>query len=81
MQIRHLSGMASKFSPRYIGPYLISQRFGVVAYRLELSPELTRVHNVFYVSQLRKYLPNLSHVIEVDLVQLQENSSYEEQPI
>jgi len=50
-----------------------------VAYRLELPAELQRIHNVFYVSQLRKYIPDPSHVINP--IQVQENLSYEEQPI
>ncbi|KAM1185411.1 hypothetical protein TB1_013912 [Malus domestica] len=38
-----------KLSPRYIGPYEITERIGEVAYRLELPPELSKVHNVFHV--------------------------------
>jgi len=41
--------MAGKLSPRYIRPYRITQRVGHVAYRLELPPELPRVHNAFHV--------------------------------
>ena len=73
--------MVGKLSLRYIRRYPILQRVGEVAYRLELSPELPRVHNVFYVSQLRKYIPNPSHVIEPDPVQLQEDLAYEEELI
>jgi hypothetical protein len=47
----HVKG---KLSPRYVGPYLIVQRIGKVAYKLELPPELVRVHTVFHVPQLRK---------------------------
>jgi hypothetical protein len=47
----HIKG---KLSPRYVGPYPIVSRVGKVAYRLELPPELTGVHPVFHVSQLRK---------------------------
>jgi len=43
-------GMTGKLNPRYIGPYLITQRVEEVAYWLELPPELPRVHNVFHVS-------------------------------
>ena len=74
-------GKTGKLSPRYIGPYPVIQRIGKVAYRLELPPELPRVHNVFHVSQLRKYIPHPSHIIESDPVLLQEDLSYEEQPI
>src|SRR5438105_8641517 len=43
-----------KLAPRYIGPYPITGRIGAVAYRLELPEEMSDVHNVFHVSQLKK---------------------------
>ena len=52
-----------KLSLRYIGLYQIIERVGEVAYRLALPPELARVHNVFHVSMLRRYVSNPSHVI------------------
>ena len=73
--------IAGKLNPRYIRPYPIIQRVGEEAYWLGLPPELLIVHNIFHVSQLRKYLPDPSHVIEPDLVQLKEDLSYEDQPI
>jgi len=74
-------GMIEKLSPRYIGPDPIIQRVGEVAYGLEMPPELPRVHNIFHVSQLCKYLPDPSYAIEPDLALLQEDLSYEEHPI
>ena len=74
-------GIAGRLSPRYIRQYPILQRVGEVVYHLELPPKLPRVHNVFHVSQLRKYVPDPSHVIEPDPVQLQEDLSYGEQPL
>ena len=73
-------GMAGRHSLRYIESYPVKQRVGEVAYWLELPPELPRVH-VFHASQLWKYIPDLSHVIEPDPIQLQENLSYEEQHV
>ena len=73
--------MAGKLCPRYIGPYPITQRVGEVAYWLELAPELLSVHNVFYVSQLRKYILDPLHIIEPDPIQLQEDVIYEEQSV
>ena len=49
----HVKG---KLAPRYIGPFKIPERQAEVAYQLELPPELSDVHNVFHVSQLRKCL-------------------------
>ncbi|GKV13749.1 hypothetical protein SLEP1_g24732 [Rubroshorea leprosula] len=74
-------GIRGKLSPRFIGPFEILERVGEVAYRLALPPNLSEVHNVFHVSMLRKYVPDLSHVIEHVPIQLREDLSYEEQPI
>ena len=43
-----------KLGPRFIGSFRIFARVGKVAYRLELLEELSRIHNTFHVSQLRK---------------------------
>ncbi|XP_048493122.2 uncharacterized protein LOC125493682 [Beta vulgaris subsp. vulgaris] len=56
-------------------------RVGKVAYRLALPTELSRVHNVFHISQLRQYIPDKSHVLQPETVQINENLSYEERPI
>jgi hypothetical protein len=45
-----------KLAPRYIGPFLVMARLGAMAYRLELSPSLAGVHNVFHISHLKKCL-------------------------
>ena len=52
-----------------------------MAYRLALPPALERVHNVFHVSQLRKYLTDSSHVIEPETIALDESLRYEEKPM
>ena len=45
-----------KLTPRYIGPFKIIKRVGAVAYRLELPEEMSDIHNIFHVSQLKKCL-------------------------
>ena len=70
-----------KLSPRFIGPYEISERVGPVAYRLLLPPELERIHNVFHVSMLRRYRSDPSHIINPSEVEIQADMSYEEEPI
>ena len=74
-------GKKGKLSPRYIGPYEILERIGPAAYRLALPMDLSRVHNVFHVSMLRKYVPDPSHVLKEQPVQIKENLSYEEEPV
>ena len=74
-------GKKGKLSPRYVGPYEILERVGNVAYRLALPSELGGVHPVFHVSLLRKYLPDPSHVIQLQEVLLDKNLAYEETPV
>jgi hypothetical protein len=47
-------GMKGKLAPKYIGPYKIIERIGMVAYRVLLPPHLDKINNVFHVSMLRK---------------------------
>jgi hypothetical protein len=49
-------GMKGKLAPRYIGPFPILKKCGIVAYKLDLPPSLARVHNIFHASQLKKCL-------------------------
>ena len=74
-------GKSGKLSPLYIGPYMIVERIGKVAYRLELPSDLDRIHDVFHVSMLRKYIPDPSHVLTEQLVEIQENLTYKEEPV
>jgi len=49
------TGKKNKLDLRYVGPFKILERIGPLAYRLALRPELEKLHNVFYIYQLRKY--------------------------
>ena len=52
-----------------------------MAYRLELPSELSRIHNVFHVSMLKKYVPDPSHILESPPIDLEEDLSFEVQPV
>ncbi|KAL6129303.1 hypothetical protein ACLB2K_072655 [Fragaria x ananassa] len=74
-------GKRGKLSPRYIGPYETTERVGPVPYRLRLSPELSRIHDVFHVSMLRKYVVDPSHVLQEQPISLKKDLTYEEEPV
>ena len=74
-------GRRGKLSPRFIGPYEIVSKVGPVAYKLKLPPNLSRIHDTFHVSMLRKYIPDPSHVLREHPVQLKKNLTYEETPV
>ncbi|KAL4025985.1 hypothetical protein IC575_014391 [Cucumis melo] len=68
-----------KLSPHFVGPFEILERIDPVAYRLALPPSLSAVHDVFHVSMLRKYVPDPSHVVDYEPLEIDENLSYTEQ--
>ena len=57
-------GKRGKLSPRFIGPFEILEMVGAVAYRLALPSIMSGVHEVFHVSMLQKYTPDLAHVLD-----------------
>ena len=65
----------------YVGPFEVLKKVGALAYRVALPPRLEKIHNVFHVSSLRKYVYDASHVVEIEPIQLDENLAYEEYPI
>ena len=70
-----------KLNPRFIGPFKIIERMGKVAYKLELPSELDRIHNIFHVSMLKKYVPDPSHVLGTPLVELREDLKVGVEPL
>ncbi|XP_070036834.1 uncharacterized protein [Nicotiana tomentosiformis] len=70
-------GKKGKWSLRYVEPFKIIQRIGVVAYKLELSPEMSLVHLVFHVSMLKKVVGDPSTIVPVETIKVNEELSYE----
>ena len=71
-------GKRGQLAPRYIGPFEILQKIGDIAYKLVLPPQLSSIHDVFHVSMLKKYEPNINHVLDWQDLNLQEDITYEE---
>lgn len=58
---RYLRMKHKKLEQRYIGPYKIITVISPVVYKLEL-PSNMRIHNVFHISQLKKYTGTTPHI-------------------
>ncbi|GJY66161.1 putative reverse transcriptase domain-containing protein [Tanacetum coccineum] len=59
-------GKRGKLNPRYVGPFKVLEKVGSVAYKLELPEELSRVHNTFHVSNLKKCYADKPLAIPLD---------------
>ena len=71
-----------KLSPHFIGPFRIIERVGEVAYRLELPNQLSDVHDVFHISQLKKGLkPHDKEPLSMDGLEVKEDLTIMEHPI
>ena len=74
-------GKRGKLSPRFIEPFEILERVGTTAYRLALPPSLLGVHEVLHVSMLRKYTPDLTHVVDWGELIIDIDGTFEEGPV
>ncbi|KAA3483115.1 DNA/RNA polymerase superfamily protein [Gossypium australe] len=74
-------GRKGKLSSHFIGPYKVTERIGLVAYRLALPLELEKIHDVFHVSMLHRYRSDPSHVIVPIEVEIQPDLTYGEEPV
>ena len=74
-------GRNDKLSPRFIGPYEVIEKVGLVEYRLALPPDLENIHNFFHVSMLRRYRSDPSHVVSSEIIELRFHLTYEEEPV
>ncbi|GJS45867.1 hypothetical protein Tco_0595988 [Tanacetum coccineum] len=67
-------GKRGKLNPRYVRPFKVLAKVGKVAYMLELSQELSRVHHTFHVSNLKKYYASEPLVMPLEGIHVRWNS-------
>jgi hypothetical protein len=75
--LRHFK-VQGKLAPRFIGPFKILEKRGEVAYQLELPPQLSDVHDVFHVSQMKKCLRVPEQQLAMEDLNAKEDLSYQE---
>ncbi|GJS28062.1 putative reverse transcriptase domain-containing protein [Tanacetum coccineum] len=74
-------GKRGKLNPRYVGPFKVIERVGSVAYKLELPEELSRVHNTFHVSNLKKCYADEPLAVPLDGLHFDDKLQFVEEPL
>nr|GEX54053.1 putative reverse transcriptase domain-containing protein [Tanacetum cinerariifolium] len=74
-------GKKGKLAPRFVGPFEITERIGLVAYRLRLPEELNGVHDTFHVSNLKKCLADPTLQVPLDEIQVDAKLNFTEEPV
>jgi hypothetical protein len=81
MRGTHRFRVKGKLAPRYVRPFKIIDHKGEVAYQLELPPQLSEVHDVFHVPQLKKCLRVPEEQLPMEYLDLGGDLTYSERPI
>ncbi|GKD46863.1 putative reverse transcriptase domain-containing protein [Tanacetum coccineum] len=74
-------GKRGKLNPRYVGPFKVIEKVGDVAYKLELPEELSRVHNTFHVSNLKKCYADEPLAVLLDELHFDDKLQFVEEPV
>ncbi|GJZ71844.1 hypothetical protein Tco_0635695 [Tanacetum coccineum] len=74
-------GKRGKLNPRYVGPFQVLAKDRAIAYKLELPQELSRVHNTFHVSNLKKCYADEPLAIPLDGLHLDDRLQFFEEPV
>ncbi|GJT00402.1 putative reverse transcriptase domain-containing protein [Tanacetum coccineum] len=74
-------GKRGKLNPRYVRPFKVLAKVGKVAYRLELPPELSKVHHNFHVSNLKKCYADKPLVMPLEGIHIDDKLQFVEEPV
>ncbi|GKB27296.1 hypothetical protein Tco_0866697 [Tanacetum coccineum] len=74
-------GKRGKLNPRYVGPFKVLEKVRSVAYKLELPQELSRVHNTFHVSNLKKCYADEPLSVPLDGLRSDDKLHFVEEPV
>ncbi|GJW40501.1 putative reverse transcriptase domain-containing protein [Tanacetum coccineum] len=74
-------GKRGKLNPRYVGPFKVLEKIGTIAYKLELPQELSRVHNTFHVSNLKKCYSDEPLAVPLEGLHVDDKLHFVEEPV
>ncbi|GJT98202.1 putative reverse transcriptase domain-containing protein [Tanacetum coccineum] len=74
-------GKRGKLNPRYVRPFKVLEKVRAVAYKLELPQELSRVHNTFHVSNLKKCYADEQLAIPLDGLHIDDKLHFIDEPV
>ncbi|GKB50527.1 putative reverse transcriptase domain-containing protein [Tanacetum coccineum] len=74
-------GKRGKLNPRYVGPFKVLSKVRKVSYRLELPQELSRVHHMFHVSNLKKCYADEPLVMPLEGIHVDDKHQFVEEPV
>ncbi|GKB09181.1 hypothetical protein Tco_0837493 [Tanacetum coccineum] len=74
-------GKKGKLAPRFVGPFEIVEKVGLVAYRLDLPKELNGIHDTFHVSNLKKCLVDPTLQVPLDEIQVDAKLNFMKEPV
>ncbi|GKB84154.1 putative reverse transcriptase domain-containing protein, partial [Tanacetum coccineum] len=74
-------GKLGKLNPRYVGPFKVLEKVGAIAYKLELPQKLSRVHNIFHVSNLKRCYFDDPLTVPLDGLHVDDKLQFVEEPV
>ncbi|GKD40508.1 hypothetical protein Tco_1260715, partial [Tanacetum coccineum] len=74
-------GKRGKLNPRYVRPFKVLEKIGTIAYKLKLPQELSRVHNTFHVSNLKKCYSDEPLAVPLERLHVEDKLRFVEKPV
>ncbi|GJU39377.1 putative reverse transcriptase domain-containing protein [Tanacetum coccineum] len=74
-------GKRGKLNPRYVEPFKVLEKVRAIAYKLELPQELSRVHNTFHVSNLKRCYSDDPLTVPLDGLHVHDKLQFVEEPV
>ncbi|GJX52620.1 putative reverse transcriptase domain-containing protein [Tanacetum coccineum] len=74
-------GKRGKLNPRYVRPFKVLEKVGAISYKLKLPKELSRVHNTFHVSNLKKCYADEPLAVPLDGLHIDDKLHFVEEPV